>query len=158
MAGLTRVMAAAMLLVFLLPLASCGPKRGGARGGNVVSCGAEIGHAAGLLKPDSLPRIGNCGLEEPTARRKLAQGFLERLGFHARTSASLHRAMRKSMPGTRLFLCCCLPSLLTDCSQLEEGEVDTDRSRLFSACFRKEHRTQQQVAMEEARRERENRS
>ncbi|EKX43220.1 hypothetical protein GUITHDRAFT_140783 [Guillardia theta CCMP2712] len=41
--------------------------------------------------------------------------------------------------------------------ELEEGEVDTERSRLFSACFRKEHRAQQQTALDEARQERENR-
>ena len=41
-----------------------------------------------------------------------------------------------------------------DCLQIEEGEVDTDRSRQFSACFRRLHKKEQDELMRQQREER----
>ncbi len=38
-------------------------------------------------------------------------------------------------------------------TQIEEGEVDTERGRQFSTCFRKQYKREKDEAMEQARRE-----
>mmetsp|Transcript_52769 Transcript_52769/g.107657 ORF Transcript_52769/g.107657 Transcript_52769/m.107657 type:complete len:126 (-) Transcript_52769:145-522(-) len=37
--------------------------------------------------------------------------------------------------------------------EIEEGEVDTERGRLFSACFRRMHKKDKDAALEKARKE-----